>query len=194
MLSLLVLAATSKNVHVFVMDPSVLTHVLHRAITSPNGLLHWILPVTTLFEECKRAKEPICTWFYPEPSASFQDYDFGDLPDDSEYQFDEDDEDTTSDVSDDASSESDPDAADLEEPVSDADTRMQSPELERPSTLSPAELILHPVFPLYAFVRACHLSDSMRARRRRWELIRQFDGLWAAYRTHGWERDDFIPA
>ncbi|GJE96636.1 F-box protein [Phanerochaete sordida] len=61
-----------------------------------------------------------------------------------------------------------------------------------PATLPPLPLF-DPAFPLAAFLRAYRDSDSMRSRRRRWELIKQWDVLFANYRRDGWERDDFVP-
>ena len=47
-------------------------------------------------------------------------------------------------------------------------------------------------FPIATFLRAYRDSNSMRSRRRRWELIKQWDVLFANYRRDGWERDDFV--
>ncbi|GJE91712.1 hypothetical protein PsYK624_078620 [Phanerochaete sordida] len=47
-------------------------------------------------------------------------------------------------------------------------------------------------FPIAAFLRAYRDSDSMRSRRRRWELIKQWDVLFTDYRRDGWQRDEFV--
>lgn len=49
-----------------------------------------------------------------------------------------------------------------------------------------------PSFPYLAFLHACYESDSMRNRKRLWNIVKQFDGLWRDYRLHGWQRDVFI--
>lgn len=51
--------------------------------------------------------------------------------------------------------------------------------------------LFDPAFPLESFLRACARYESMRARRRRWELIKQWDTLFTSYRRDGWERDNF---
>ena len=53
--------------------------------------------------------------------------------------------------------------------------------------------LFDPTFPLAAFLAAFRTSASMRARRRRWGLVKQWDRLFAAYRRDGWERDVFTP-
>ncbi|GJE96632.1 hypothetical protein PsYK624_128320 [Phanerochaete sordida] len=61
-----------------------------------------------------------------------------------------------------------------------------------PTTLPlPPLPLFDPAFPVAAFLHAYRDSDSMRARRRRWELIKQWDVLFANYRRDGWERDVF---
>ncbi|GJE96633.1 hypothetical protein PsYK624_128330 [Phanerochaete sordida] len=53
--------------------------------------------------------------------------------------------------------------------------------------------LFDPTFPVAAFLRAYRDSDSMRARRRRWGLIKQWDALFTDYRGGGWEHDVFTP-
>ena len=52
-------------------------------------------------------------------------------------------------------------------------------------------VLFDPNFPLLPFIRACYMSDHMKARRRRWSIIKQFDVLWTNYRRDGWERNEF---
>jgi hypothetical protein len=53
--------------------------------------------------------------------------------------------------------------------------------------------LFNPRFPMLAFLRAYYSSEQMRARRRRWDIIKQFDVLWTDYRRDGWEGDVFVP-
>jgi hypothetical protein len=52
-------------------------------------------------------------------------------------------------------------------------------------------MLVHPAFPLAAFVRACAAADSMRSRWRLWGMAKQFGVLWRDYRLYGWARDVF---
>ena len=62
---------------------------------------------------------------------------------------------------------------------------------EKPSFSSPISTLQFPGFPLLDFVCACFRSDSMRNRERIWNNVKQFETLWRAYRTNGWEVDRF---
>jgi hypothetical protein len=47
------------------------------------------------------------------------------------------------------------------------------------------------VFPHVEFIRACFEDGSMLNRKRLWDNVKQFDGLWRDYRLHGWQCDRF---
>lgn len=57
-----------------------------------------------------------------------------------------------------------------------------------------AELLAHPEFPIFPFLRACWESDSMKNRRRLWGIVKQFDTLWKEYRTNGPKVHRFFPS
>ncbi|KDR71488.1 hypothetical protein GALMADRAFT_253788 [Galerina marginata CBS 339.88] len=69
-------------------------------------------------------------------------------------------------------------------PGHDAPIALIQPEMESPFRSS--------LFPHLAFMQACYGSDSMRNRRRLWDVVRQFEALWREYRLYGWERDVFV--
>lgn len=84
-----------------------------------------------------------------------------------------------------------PFADDLALPISD----VPIPLPPDPTTLPlPPLPLFEPAFPLAAFLATFRTSASMRARRRRWGLVKQWDALFAAYRRDGWERDVFAPS
>jgi hypothetical protein len=52
-------------------------------------------------------------------------------------------------------------------------------------------LFSHDSFPFVSFLQAVFDSDSMRNRKRWWLIVKQYEVIWKAYRTSGWERDLF---
>ncbi|KAL0946966.1 hypothetical protein HGRIS_013119 [Hohenbuehelia grisea] len=52
-------------------------------------------------------------------------------------------------------------------------------------------VIQHSDFPHFAFLCAAWMQDSMRNRRRFWNITKQYEDLWVDYRTNGWHNDTF---
>ena len=60
-----------------------------------------------------------------------------------------------------------------------------------PKPKSTLQLISMPSFPHLQFIRACFDLDSMRNRKRLWDIVKQFDGFWWDYQLHGYEVSRF---
>ncbi|KAL0955126.1 hypothetical protein HGRIS_004039 [Hohenbuehelia grisea] len=57
--------------------------------------------------------------------------------------------------------------------------------------LPESTLIRRADFPHYTFLAEAWVHDSMRNRRRLWDITKQFELLWWDYRTKGWENNIF---
>ncbi|PVF98447.1 hypothetical protein CPB86DRAFT_705323, partial [Serendipita vermifera] len=58
-------------------------------------------------------------------------------------------------------------------------------------TLDGVSVVFAPNFPLFQFFQANYCTDSMRNRRRIWNIVQQFRQEWYKYRTEGYEYDVF---
>ncbi|KAI0330654.1 hypothetical protein GY45DRAFT_1323399 [Cubamyces sp. BRFM 1775] len=198
------LASTCKDLYTRLLDHNTLICVVRNAIANVASPLHWIIPLRELHEEWMVAYDAMATWMPPgtPPPPTFVELEFPeDEADDEDYIPPDDEEYSDEDPCHEDQSESDDDSGDdgdsSEEATTDEDEgiiarRIVDVPVPRPSAPPPpALLLLDPAFPLLTFLRAYRDSDSMRARQRRWELIKQFDVLFTNYRRDGWERDDF---
>ncbi|KAI0330655.1 hypothetical protein GY45DRAFT_1434485 [Cubamyces sp. BRFM 1775] len=201
------LASTCKDLYTRLLDHNTLICVVRNAIANVASPLHWITPLRELPEEWLVAYEAMRTWMppgtpppptfveleFPEDEADDEDYI---PPDDEGYS----DEDPCHEEQSESDGESEDDGDYGEEATTDEDEGIIARQIVdvpvpiQPHPLAaplPPLLLLDPAFPLLTFLRAYRDSDSMRARHRRWELIKQFDVLFKNYRRDGWERDDF---
>ncbi|KAI9065604.1 hypothetical protein FKP32DRAFT_1674580 [Trametes sanguinea] len=200
------LASTCKDLHTRVLDRSTLTSTVRNAMSNLSSSLRWILPIPSLREEWLAACEAMETWMPPSqprpPTFSETEYPEDDETDEDYVPSECSEESDASDVTDMESStmrDSDEEDGSAEESVTDDEdeglngnlTDVPVPAPPNPTTLPlPPLPIFEPTFPLLTFLRAYRDSDSMRSRRRRWELIKQWDVLFANYRRDGWERDE----
>lgn len=201
--SIFALSFSCKALYSRVLERSTLTYALRRSMSNPDGALRWLPPITSLREERERAHLAMLTWIPGNPITDCPvDTTFGlaDFPEDdqSDVDFIPDDSEIDSDVGD---SDTDGDSTDSEADSNYSDEGLEKGDIED-IVLPPQEyvepplesiLLFDPDFPILPFVRACYMSDHMKSRRRRWRIIKQFDGLWANYRREGWERNDFTP-
>lgn len=199
-LSIFTLAMTCKHLYGRIMNRSMLIHHLLYSMTHADGPMRWIFPIAQLPEEHERAYKAMVTWIpwdlevIVDTPVTFNEALFEEEEDDGEYLPDGCQHDDMSDPdSDDGRSDSA--EADLDEefergPILDVPVPPSTTPGERPQKPLP---LFDSTFPLFAFLRTCYTDDSMRSRRRRWMLIKQFDELWANYRAHGWQRDSFAP-
>ncbi|CDO75752.1 hypothetical protein BN946_scf184921.g28 [Trametes cinnabarina] len=203
------LASTCKDLHLRILNRSTLAVAIRNAMTNLSSPLHWIMPVSGLREEWLNACDAMATWLPRKPrSPTFAEFEFPEEDDedgdyvpsecsygegetvdtDQESQLDSGEEHDRSRRSGHEAHEADTDDDDeglkgciVDVPVPDPTT----------APLPPLPLF-DPSFPLSTFLSAYRESDSMRSRRRRWELIKQWDVLFTNYRRDGWERgDDF---
>lgn len=215
------LALTCKCLYIQIMDRTTLSWGIRLAVTGPDGAMRWMYPIRSFSQEWRIAYEALMSWSRipraPESisvwKALFNDADDSDASD-SDYVPDDDGDDDDGDG--DGSSEysdadpedrygipDDEDSRSCAITVSEADSEIARPrdrtvpipfsdipDSELPDTLP----LLDPDFPLLAFLRRYYGSEQARSRRRRWNIIKQFDVLWTNYRRDGWERDDFVPA
>lgn len=212
------LALTCRELHLRVLDRSVLVHTLHRAAADAASALRWVLPVPRLREEWLGACEAMGTWMPPPPprAPTFAEMEFAeDEEDDGEFvpsAGDSDGEDTSDEAEDDnamgddePTGPADDEAIDEETPeeaMTDEDEGVATGHISDvpiplppdPAALPlPALPLFDPAFPVLTYLQAFRDSDSMRARERRWDLIKQWDVLFTHYRRDGWERDEFAP-
>lgn len=209
--SILALAATCKLVFARVLDRATLHYALRRAVASKNGTLHWVLPVMSPHhpDEWDLACDATVTWLPGNAvtdtplntnTIALADFDEDDPEDpdwDPEQEEVEEAEDSSQDEADSESEDDDESVYSTEWDETEADIKalevLGIPVGAHSEPSTRALPLLDPAFPLAAFIRACYLSDNMRARRRRWRIIKQFDKLWTDYRRNGWERDVFAP-
>ncbi|EKM57371.1 uncharacterized protein PHACADRAFT_142684 [Phanerochaete carnosa HHB-10118-sp] len=174
------LARTCKDLHASVLDRATLTHALRLSGANVGSCLHWLMPVPSLREEWEAACEAMNTWLPPLLPQAVLKVELKDTSDSTEFGSDVDDKDDSSD--------NDPDG------FVDAEGAGNAVPVLLNTTTTP-HLPLLPLFnlafPLVSFLRACARYESMRARRRRWELIKQWDTLFTNYRRDGWDRDEF---
>ncbi|GJE86343.1 F-box protein [Phanerochaete sordida] len=202
--SLLTFALSCKGLYTRTLDHSMLSHCLRHSMVHADGAMRWLFPVSELPGEYERAYSAMMTWI-PWDVASplntqvtFNDALFEEEEDDGGEFVPSDDNDDTSDIDNiDGSDDSDVESADtdVDEGIAEGtilDVPVPPPPPHQQLPRKPLPLF-DPGFPLLAFLRACYTDDSMRARRRRWGLIKQFDKLWTDYRRDGWERDVFAP-
>lgn len=200
------LGASCKLLYGRVFDRSTLTWGIRRSLTNADGPMRWMYPLASFRREWDFAWNAMWTWMPKEPQRlpvilTFKDMKFSGQDSDDDYVPDDGwaDIDDTSDFED----EDDTDESDAESDGPDEGFQSgvihdvplpAAPEPPDPDTLPLKPLpLFEPDFPLLAFLRAWYLSDNMRARRRRWNIIKQFDILWTNYRRDGWERDEFVP-
>ena len=170
--------ATCKLMYGRVMNHTILSWGIRLSMTDTQGSMRWIYPVRTLEDEWVAAYKAIYTWLpTTENLADHQDND---------SLFDE---------------ELGNDDEDVSEGASVGITRMEVTffnhivctngycNSDTPDTMP----FFQDDFPLLAFLRAYIQTDHARARRRRWDIIKQFDVLWTDYRRDGWEKEDFVP-
>ncbi|KAI0336729.1 hypothetical protein GY45DRAFT_14247 [Cubamyces sp. BRFM 1775] len=194
------LAATCKDLYTRVLDRGTLHHLVCHAIDNIASPLHWIVPVRTgLREEWLAACDAMKTWLPngPPPPLPFVQMKFDRLYDINGGEYEP------------RLSESESTGRDRDYEDGGRDGAAESDASDEGITTGiivdvplPSELADDPLpplplfdfdFPLLNFLRAYRRSDSMRARQRRWEIIKQFDVLFANYRRDGWERgDDFL--
>ncbi|KAI0659359.1 hypothetical protein C8Q70DRAFT_1054199 [Cubamyces menziesii] len=196
------LASTCKDLHTRILDPGTLRHVVRHAMDNVSSPLHWIVPVRTgLRAEWLAACDAMKTWLPgaanpPPPTFMQMEFAEDDLDDDEDYcppasgteSTDEGDDGADDDGEDEA--ETDVDEGIIAGNITDVPA---PPPSEYANDPLPPLPMFDADFPLLPFLRAYRHSDSMRARRRQWEIIKQFDVLFTNYRRDGWERgDDFL--
>ncbi|GJE96631.1 hypothetical protein PsYK624_128310 [Phanerochaete sordida] len=157
------LAYTCKALSAGILDRATLAHTLRLAMSNLRSSLHWLPPVPSLREEWDAACEAMCTWLPPAALAGFISETKLEL-------------DTQQQPADGQTGN-----------MADADESL----LSTSTTPLPTLPLLHPAFPVVPFLRACAQSVSMRARRRRWQIIKQWDVLFADYRTKGYQNNRF---
>ena len=187
-----------------ILDPSTLRHVIRHAMDNISSPLHWIVPVRTgLREEWLAACDAMKTWLpdaAPPSLPTFMQMVFAeDDLDDEDYCPSTNDTESTGEDRDDWATEDEDGGDEVESEVDEGIIAGDIADVPVPPLSEFADDPLPPLplfdaeFPLLPFLRAYPRSDSMRSRRRRWEIIKQFDVLFANYRRHGWERgDDFL--
>ena len=196
--SIFAVSFTCKTLYGRVLERSTLVYALRRSMTNLNGALHWLLPIATLSEERERAYEAMLTWVPGNPVTDAPvEITFGiaDFPEDDESDSDfvleeREDEDEDEDYTEYESGAEGSECSDVGmEGREIEDVPLPLPEYVEPE---PKPILLFaPDFPLLPFIRACFMSGHMKARRRRWQIIKQFDTLWTNYRRDGWERNHF---
>ncbi|KAI0659107.1 hypothetical protein C8Q70DRAFT_150960 [Cubamyces menziesii] len=193
------LASTCKDIYVRLLDHSTLTLVIRNAAANVSSPLHWITPVRELPDEWLAAYDAMKTWM-PQgipPPPTFVELEFPEDEDEDEDYIPSDDQEYETDDVDYEDGESTDEATRDDNEGIVAGQIIDVPVPVQPHPLAaplPPLLLLDPAFPLLIFLRAYCGSGSMRARQRRWELVKQFDVLFTNYRRDGWERDDFGPA
>ncbi|KAH9896786.1 hypothetical protein C8Q73DRAFT_789105 [Cubamyces lactineus] len=190
------LAYTCKDLYVRLLDHNTLILVIRNAMANVSSPLHWIIPVREFPEEWLAAHDAMKTWMPAgtPPSPTFAELEFSEDEDHDEDYIPSDEEESKGDDVEYESGESadeamtDEDEGIVAGQITDVPVPVQPHPLAAPL---PPLLLLDPAFPLLTFLRAYCGSESMRARQRRWERIKQFDVLFTNYRRDGWERDDF---
>ncbi|GJE91728.1 hypothetical protein PsYK624_078790 [Phanerochaete sordida] len=163
--------STCKELYARVLNRSTLAHAVRKAMRNRASPLQWLVPVPALREEWLAACEAMQTWLGPTDS-----------------------------IDNDRTAAGDNDGGDGkheggpldDEPPAGGDAHGDDPTVADDESL-PSLPLFDPAFPIATFLRAYRTSASMQARRRRWELIKQWDALFASYRRDGWERDEFAP-